>query len=151
MLSHAALSHGFWAEAVKIVVQLTNCSPPRALDYKSPKDLWTSKPPSYKHLRMFKCAVYVHIRREDHSKLDPKAQKCIFLGYGEEGEMGYRLWDPCSHKIVHNNDVVFKEHSMPKRSADRPKVVRHTVFEDTYIGHLVRQIQQEVVQPPIQL
>ena len=39
---------------------------------------------------------------------------------------------------------------MPKRSADKLEVVRRTVFEDTYIGHLVRQVQQEVVQPSIQ-
>ena len=121
MLSHATLSHGFWAKAVKTAIHCINRSPHRALDYKVPEEMWTGKPPSYKHLRVFGCEAYVHVRREDRSKLDPKAQKCIFLGYGEEEEMGYRLWDPTNHKLIRSNDVVFKEHLMPKRSAAAQK------------------------------
>jgi len=33
------------------------------------------------HLRMFGCIVYVHVPEEKRSKLDPKVEKCIFIGY----------------------------------------------------------------------
>ena len=37
---------------------------------------------------------FVQIHKEEHNKLEPKSCKCIFLGYGDGGEMRYRLWDP---------------------------------------------------------
>ena len=46
------------------------------------------------HLRVFGCEAFVHIRPELSSKLDAKSIKGLFMGYGEEGEMGYRIWIP---------------------------------------------------------
>ena len=45
----------------------------------------------------------------------PKSKKCIFLGYGESGKMGFKLWDPEARKIVCNNDVFFNEEKMHKK------------------------------------
>ena len=51
--------------------------------------------------------AFVHIPKDESSKLDVKAKPCIFLGYGHE-EFGYMLWDPLSRKIVKSrDDVVF--------------------------------------------
>jgi len=36
------------------------------------------------HLRVFGCIAYVHVPDETISKLDPKAEKCIFIGYSLE-------------------------------------------------------------------
>ena len=57
------------------------------------KELWSRNPPSYKNLRVFGCKAYCHILKE-------LWKKCIFLGYGEPREMGFRLWDLESRKIV---------------------------------------------------
>ena len=46
------------------------------------------------HLRVFGCEAYVHIPKTLRKKLDDKCRKCIFLGYGIDGQFGYRLWDP---------------------------------------------------------
>jgi hypothetical protein len=35
-------------------------------------------------LIMFGCITYVHVPSEKRSKLDPKAEKCIFIGYSLE-------------------------------------------------------------------
>ena len=56
----------------------------------------------------------MHVPREKRSKLEPKSRKCIFMGYGESGEMGYRLWDPEARKIVRSSDVIFNEKKMHK-------------------------------------
>lgn len=79
-----------------------------------PEELWTGKPPSYKHLRVFGCVAFVHIRREDRTKLDPTSRRCIFLGYGDSGEWGYSLWDLKAKKLICNNDVIFHETCMYK-------------------------------------
>ena len=43
---------------------------------------------------------------QEVSKLDSKSKKCVFLGYAD-GLKGYRLWDPTTHKVVINIDVIF--------------------------------------------
>ena len=78
----------------------------------------TGKDVSYDHLRVFGCKAFVHILKDERSKLDVKIKPCIFLGYGHE-KFGYRLWDPLSRKIVKSRDVVFLE---DQRVADGDKI-----------------------------
>jgi hypothetical protein len=42
------------------------------------------------------------------SKLDKKAEKCIFIGY-KDGLKGYKLWNSETKKVVYSRDVVFRE------------------------------------------
>ena len=119
-----------WAEAVSIAVHLINRSPSKALEKDSVAEMvWSGKVPSYKHLRVFGCEAYSHVPKEFRNKLEPKSKKCIFLGYGDFGEMGYRLWDPESRKIIRSNDVHFNEakyHSKP----DKVEEIRRVVFQE---------------------
>ena len=70
-------------------------SPSRVLDKEQvAKMVRSCRQPSYKHLKVFGCKAYSHIPKESRNKFDPKSKKCIFLGYGDSSEMGYRLWDP---------------------------------------------------------
>ena len=94
MLSNAQLPDGFWAEALATAVHLINRSPNKRLEMRVAEELWSGKAPSYKHLRVFGCEAYYDVPKENRNKLQPKSKKCIFLGYGESGEMGFRLWDP---------------------------------------------------------
>ena len=109
MLSMAGLTPGFWAEAAIIAVHLINRSPSTPLDNQILEELWTGKTPDYAHLCVFGCGAYAHVPKELRQKLDPKSQKCIFIGYGTKGEMGYRLWNPESHKVIRSSHVIFNE------------------------------------------
>ena len=57
---------------------------------------------------MFGCKTFIHVPRDERSKLDNKTKQCIFLGYSNE-EFGYRLWDPTTKQIIKSRDVIFFE------------------------------------------
>ncbi len=59
-------------------------------------------------LRIFGCDAYVHTPKELRSKLEPKASKCIFLGYAP-GSKAYRLYDPQKRRLIKSRDVLFDE------------------------------------------
>ena len=140
MLSNANLPNGFWAEALATVVHLINRSPNKVLDTKAPKEVCSRKPPSYKHLRVFGCETYCHIPKEFRDKLAPKSKKCIFLGEGESGKMGFRLWDPEARKIVRSNDVFFNEEKMHKKPIKTVEIRRVVFQEDGQVHN--RQVAQ---------
>ncbi|KAI5315215.1 hypothetical protein L3X38_044391 [Prunus dulcis] len=108
MLSHAKLPKSFWGEALMTAVDLINLSPSAPLNGDVPSKFWSGKDVSYNHLKVFGCRAFVHIPKDERSKLDAKSKECIFVGYGNE-EFGYRLWDPVARKILRSRDVVFFE------------------------------------------
>ncbi|KAB5564961.1 hypothetical protein DKX38_005015 [Salix brachista] len=73
-----------------------------------PDRVWNGKDVFYDQLRVFGCKAFVHIPKDERSKLDVKTRQCIFLGYGLD-EFGYRLYDPVEKKLVRSRDVVFME------------------------------------------
>jgi hypothetical protein len=87
---------------------LVNRSLSSTLDDKTPQEVWTGKEPSLTHLKVFCCDAYVHVPKENMSKLDKKVEKCIFIGY-KDGLKGYKLWNPETKKVVYSQDVVFRE------------------------------------------
>jgi hypothetical protein len=93
MLSGAGLGQEFWSKAVGTASYLVNRSPSSALDDKTPQEVWTGKAPSLTHLKVFSCNAYVHVPKENMSKMDKKVEKCIFIGY-KDGLKGYKIWNP---------------------------------------------------------
>ena len=108
MLSLAGLEQTFWAEAIKTAAYLLNLTPSSAINLKSPFEMRYQHPSDYSKLRVFGCEAYAHIPRELRTKLDPKATKCVFLGYSSEAK-AYRLWEPSDCKIIVSRDVTFNE------------------------------------------
>ena len=90
MLINAKLPHKFWAEALSTATYLRNRSPTKAVKGMTPIEAWTGEKPKVEHLRAFGCVTCAHIAKDERHKLDSKARKCIFLGYGTETK-GYRL------------------------------------------------------------
>ena len=110
MRLNADLSKQFWAEAVNTACYLVNRSPSIAIDLKTPQEVWSGKPSDYSGLRIFGCPAYAHV---DDGKLEPRAMKCIFLGYAT-GVKGYRLWctEDRTPKFITSRDVTFNESAM---------------------------------------
>ena len=94
---------------------LINRSPSAPLGFDVPEKVWTCKEISYNHLKVFGCKAFIHVPKEQRSKLDDKALPCIFIGYGNE-EFGYKVWDPKTRKVIRSRDVVFHEDQTMKDS-----------------------------------
>jgi len=82
--------------------------------------VWSGKKPSLANLRFFGCDAFVHVPKENRSKLDNKAEKSIFIGY-KDGVKGYKLWNLVTRKIVYSRDVIFKEVESTSKNEDGPK------------------------------
>ena len=108
MLADSKLPQMFWAEALSTAVYLRNRSPTKSVEAMTPSEAWTGKKPNVNHLRIFGCAAYAHVAKDKRRKLDPKARKCIFLGYGNDTK-GYRLYDPRRERVFYSRDVMFNE------------------------------------------
>jgi hypothetical protein len=86
---------------VGIACYLVNRSPSSTLDDNTPHKVWTGKKPSLTHLKVFGYEAYVHVPKENKSKLEKKVEKCIFIQY-KDGLKGYKIWNPKTKKVVYS-------------------------------------------------
>ncbi|KAL0315726.1 UNVERIFIED_CONTAM: Retrovirus-related Pol polyprotein from transposon TNT 1-94, partial [Sesamum radiatum] len=84
----SGLAKSFWGEALLTAAYLINRSPSVPLLGKVPEHVWSGKNVDLSSLRVFGCSAFVF---QNNDKLEPRAQKCVFIGY-PEGVKGYRLW-----------------------------------------------------------
>ncbi|KAL0431935.1 UNVERIFIED_CONTAM: Retrovirus-related Pol polyprotein from transposon TNT 1-94 [Sesamum radiatum] len=86
-------------------------SPSVPLLGKIPKCVWTNSDVNLFSLRIFGCSAFA---LTDGDKLDPRSQKCVFIGY-HVGVKGYRLWNKSQpeFKVIISRNVVFNESEFP--------------------------------------
>ena len=79
-----------------------------AIDFKTPVKVWSNKPTDYLMLKVFGCPTYYHV---NEGKLEPRAKKGVFMGYGNRVK-GFRIWSPTKGKVILIRDVTFDELSI---------------------------------------
>jgi len=108
MLNEKNLPNYFWAKAVAIIVYIMNRTPTMVVHGMTLEEKFTGKKLDVSHLRVFGCIAYVHVPDEKRSKLDPKAKKCIFIGYSSK-QKGCKCFNPSTRKLQVSKNVVFDE------------------------------------------
>jgi hypothetical protein len=78
-----------WSEAVMAATYLINHTPSRILSMKTPYELIFGKNEFVVPPKIFGCTCFVRDHRPSVGKLDPRAVKCIFIGYST-GQKGYK-------------------------------------------------------------
>ncbi|KAF3668075.1 hypothetical protein FXO37_09705 [Capsicum annuum] len=135
MISNAGLTNIFWAKAISTAFYIINRAPSAPLNVKTPEEIWSGTLANYSDLKVFGCPAYIHV---NDGKLEPRAKKCIFLGYAS-GVKGYRLWcpDPKSPKFIISRDVTFDEssmlHSRKESYSSCTKNKEHDVYEQVEV------------------
>ncbi|WRX08983.1 Integrase [Theobroma cacao] len=162
VFSNVGLTKVLWTKAINMACYLVNRSPSTAIELKTPEEVWSGKPADYSILRVFGCPAYAHV---NDGKLEPRAKKCIFLGYAS-GVKGYQLWctDPKSPKFMLSRDVTFDESTLlcgiKSRIANTldQEVSKHveleinalvTVRDDSEIQKELQEVQELVSQRSI--
>jgi len=91
-----------------IVIYIMNQTPIAAIHGMTLKEKFIGKKSNVSHLKVFGCIAYVHVFDEKKSKLNQKAEKCIFIRYSLE-QKGYGCFNPSTRKLQVSKDVVFDE------------------------------------------
>jgi hypothetical protein len=108
MIQSKGLSLKYWAEAINCANYIVNCTPTKALKNITPEEAWTKIKPDVSHFRVFGSIAWAHIPDEKRKALQPKSEKCIFVGYSEDVK-GYRLLQSHCNEIIIRRDVKFDE------------------------------------------
>jgi hypothetical protein len=97
-----------WSEAVMTAAYLINRMPSRILGMKTPCDILLGSNMFVVPSRVFGCTCFVRDHIPTVDKLDPRAIKCIFVGYLSR-QKGYKCWCPTERRLFVSMDVTFRE------------------------------------------
>lgn len=106
MLDSSGLDKSFWAEAANTAVHTLNVTGTSSVADKTPWELWTGESVDMSQFHSFGCTVYAHVPDQLRKKLDQKAVKCLFMGYGVN-KKGYRLFDLNKREVITARDCIF--------------------------------------------
>ena len=102
-----------------------NRVPSKAVE-KTPNEMWTGKRPSLSFLKIWGCEAYV--KRQVSKKLEPKSDKCLFVGYPKETK-GYYFYNPIENKVFVARNGVFQEREFISKGTSGSKVQLEEVRE----------------------
>ncbi|KAH9648407.1 hypothetical protein KPL70_025572 [Citrus sinensis] len=121
-------------------------SPSSALEFKTPQEVWSGKPPDLSNLKVFSCPAYAHIKQ---GKLEPRAVKGYFIGY-PEGIKGYKIWSINGKptRTFISRDVVFDEEALTQSRVETEII--NTSSEKNGVVELEVESLKEAKQHPKQ-
>src|SRR6516162_1537027 len=105
MMSRTTLPISFWGYAIESAMFILNRVPTKSVE-QTPYEIWTGKKPSFSFMRIWGCEAYVKCL--DSQKLQPKSDKCLFVGYPKETK-GYYFYHPQDNKVIVVLHAVFLE------------------------------------------
>ena len=88
MMSLTDLPLSFWGYALETAAFTLNRAPSKSVEM-TPYELWFGKKPKLSFLKVWGCDAYV--KKLQPEKLEPKAEKCVFIGYPKE-TIGYTFY-----------------------------------------------------------
>ena len=122
---HANLPNSFWGHALLTAAFTLNRVPSKTVE-KTPYEIWTGRRPSMSFMKIWGCEAYV--KRQVSNKLDPKSDKCFFVGYPKETK-GYYFYNPSEGKVFVARTGVFLEKEFISKGTSGRKVEVDEIHE----------------------
>ncbi|KAK1603535.1 hypothetical protein QYE76_071902, partial [Lolium multiflorum] len=110
----------------------------------TPYELWFGKKPKLSFLKVWGCDAYVKKLQPD--KLEPKAEKCVFIGYPKE-TIGYTFYHRSEGKIFVAKNGSFLEKEFLTKEVTGRKVELDEVDEPSLIDQSSAVPEEVPVQP----
>ncbi|KAM1209105.1 hypothetical protein ACFX2J_014684 [Malus domestica] len=115
LLIGAHVPHAYWVDAVMYSVYLLNRMPSQVHNFRTPMEVLTDYVTLPSSLQLspciFGCVAYVHLHKNQRSKLDMCVVRCVFLGFNSQ-QKGYRCYHPSTKHFYVTMDVTFSETDM---------------------------------------
>ena len=112
MMSLIDLPLSFWGYTLETDAFTLNRAPSKSVET-TPYELWFGKKPKLSFLKVWGCDAYVKKLQPD--KLEPKEEKCVFIGYPKE-TVGYTFYHRSEGKIFVAKSGSFLEKEFLERS-----------------------------------
>ncbi|KAK2421692.1 secreted RxLR effector protein [Trifolium repens] len=139
MMSHADLPNSFWGHALLTAAYTLNRVPSKKVD-KTPYEIWSGKQPHMSYMKIWGCEVYV--KRQLSTKLEPRSDKCLFVGYPKETK-GYYFYNPTEGKVFVARTGVFLEKEFISKGISGRNVELEEIQEPPIIGHTMEEHEQQ--------
>src|SRR6266496_2613738 len=97
MMSLTDLPLSFWGYALETAAFTLNRAPSKSVET-TPYELWFGKKPKLSFLKILGCDAYV--KKFEHDKLEPKSEKCVFIGYPKETISTPSIIDPKARSLL---------------------------------------------------
>ena len=115
-MSLTDLPLSFGGHALETAAHTLNRAPSKSVET-TPYEIWNGKKPNLSHLKVWGCEAYV--KHLQPSKLDPRSDKCYFVGYPKE-TIGYSFYHPSDNKVfVARNGQFLEKEFLAKESSGR--------------------------------
>ena len=118
MMSLTDLPLSFWGYALETAAFKLNRAPSKSVET-TPYELWFGKKPKLSFLKVWGCDAYVKKLQPD--KLEPKSEKCVFIGYPKE-TVGYTFYHRSEGKIFVAKNGSFLEKEFLSKEVSGRKV-----------------------------
>ncbi|KAK2429799.1 secreted RxLR effector protein [Trifolium repens] len=139
MMSHADLPNSFWGHALLTEAYTLNHVPSKKVE-KTPYEIWSGKKPHLSFMKVWGCEVYV--KRLITTKLEPKSDKCLFVGYPKETR-GYYFYNPSEGKVFVARTGVFLEREFISKGISGRSVELEEIQEPPIIGQTMEEHEQQ--------
>ncbi|KAK8635004.1 hypothetical protein V6N13_022882 [Hibiscus sabdariffa] len=131
MMSHTDLPTSFWGYALETAVFTLNRVPSKSVQ-KTPHEMWTGRRPNMSFMKIWGCKAYV--KHQMSTKLEPKSEKCTFVGYPKETK-GYYFYN--ENKVFVARTGVFLEKEFLMNSGKGRNIE-------------LEEVQQQVIEPEVE-
>ncbi|KAK1628301.1 hypothetical protein QYE76_002616, partial [Lolium multiflorum] len=129
MMSLTDLPLSFWSYALETAAFTLNRAPSKSVET-TPYELWFNKKPKLSFLKVWGCEAYVKKLQPD--KLEPKAEKCVFIGYPKE-TIGYTFYHRSEGKIFVAKNGTFLEKEFLTKEVTGRKVELDEIEESLLV------------------